>query len=245
MPEGMTDIHIHILPGVDDGSQDMEDSLLMASLALEGGVDTIIATPHGNMSEGAYLKEEEQEHTSMIREVFEEFRQEIDKRNLPLKVHLGMEIFSTPGAAAMLQQGILLPMNDRGVCMIEFGFEDSALICRRRIEEMLDIGMSPIIAHPERYTCVQRDVRTAEEWVYMGCRLQANRGSILGRFGRKPNRAVWEMLNRGMITFIGSDAHSPYSCTPYMKDVYEIISEEFSPKTAARLLGDNAREYLL
>ena len=78
----MVDIHIHILPDVDDGSHDMEDSILMASLALEGGVNTIIATPHGNMSEGIRRKAEEHEHTSLVREVYSDFCRELKKRGI-------------------------------------------------------------------------------------------------------------------------------------------------------------------
>ena len=241
----MTDMHIHILPDVDDGSEDMQDSLLMAQLALEGGVDTIICTPHGNLSEGYDRAFAEEEHTDLIRDTYEQFQTELKRRGIPLKVHLGMEIYSTPDSAELLKNGTLLTMCGGPYCLIEFGFEDPAAMCTRRIEEMLDAGFRPIIAHPERYECVQRTVKTALEWVYMGCQLQGNRGSILGRFGKRPHRAVWEMLRNDMITYIGSDAHSPYARTPYMQDVYEILSEDFSPKTAKRLLSENAEKYLL
>ena len=241
----MVDIHIHILPDVDDGSQDMEDSILMASLALEGGVNTIIATPHGNMSEGIRRKAEEHEHTSLVREVYGDFCRELKKRGIPLQVYLGMEIFSTPDSAEMLRQGFLLPMPGTNRCLIEFDFGDSADMCTRRIEEMLEAGYTPIIAHPERYTCVQKDLSLAAEWVYMGCQLQANRGSILGSFGKKPHRVAWALLQNDLLTYVGSDAHSPYSRTPYMQDVYDVISDDFSPRTAARLLYENAQDYLL
>ena len=241
----MTDIHIHILPAVDDGSEDMEDSILMAQLAVEGGVDSIIATPHGNLSEGHDRDLEEEEHTDLVRDTLEEFRAEIARRGIPLTVYPGMEIFSTPDAADLLREGTLLPMCGGPFCLMEFGFEDPAYVCKERIGEMLELGYRPIIAHPERYECVQRSLKTALDWIYMGCQLQANRGSILGRFGKKPHRTVWEMLRQDMLTYIGSDAHSPYARTPYMMDVYEILSEDFSPRMAQKLLDENAHYYLL
>lgn len=241
----MIDIHAHIIPGVDDGSPDMADSILMAELAVESGVDVIIATPHGNMSEGYDRQEQEKEHTGLIRERMRELRAEIQRRKMPLTILQGMEIFSTPDSADMLKEGILLPLNGTSHCLIEFDFEDSAQECTERIEEMLDIGFRPVIAHPERYTCIQHNISVAKQWISLGCQLQVNRGSIMGSFGRKPRRTVWEMLDQNMVTYIGSDAHSPYFRTTFMGDVYEVIADEFGNSTAEKLLKENAKEYLL
>ena len=237
----MIDIHAHIVPGVDDGSPDLEDSVLMAELAVEGGVDTIITTPHGNMSEGPARRLEEQEHTGLIRKRLEELQTELVKRNIPLRLYSGMEIFTTEDTVSLLQEGILLPMAGTDHCLIEFDFDASAAWCTRRIVEILDAGWKVIIAHPERYDCVQSDFYTAESWIAMGCQLQANRGSILGSFGREPHRAAWEMLERDFYTYVGSDAHSPYHRTTYMKDVYEVICDAFSVRKADELLEHNAR----
>ena len=242
------DIHSHILPGVDDGSPDMEDSILMAELAVEGGVDTIIATSHGNMTnltnEGS-RKTSEKEHTDLILKTLSDFREELGKRNIPLRIYPGMEIFSTPDAAKLLKEGILLPLAEGPYCLMEFDFEDPVSVCTRRIEEMLDAGFRPIIAHPERYTCVQEDPDTVREWIRLGCQLQVNRGSILGRFGEDVYQEAWRLLDDDLVTYIGSDAHSPYFRTTYMKDVYEVISEEYSSAMADRLMRGNAETFLL
>ena len=241
----MIDIHAHILPGVDDGSPDMEDSILMADLAVESGVDTIIATPHGNWSEGSSRDLQEREHTAQVRQALKSLRTELKKRSIPLRVLSGMEIYATRDMTQLLSEGILLPMLEGPYILMEFDFQDTASLCTRRIGEVLDAGWNPIIAHPERYECIQRDVHTAREWIRMGCQLQANRGSILGSFGRKPRKAVWELLRAGMITYIGSDAHSPYHRTTYMKDVYELLCDELSRHKARKLTEENAAEYLL
>ena len=241
----MIDIHAHILPGVDDGSPDMEDSILMARLALEGGVDTIIATPHGNLSEGGDIRAQEREHTREVLEVLTEFRTELQRRSIPLRVFSGMEIFATEDAAELLKDGILLPLLEGPYCLIEFDFGDSAAVCGRRITEMLEAGWRPIIAHPERYDCVQDDPYLARRWTRMGCQLQVNRGSVLGSFGREPHTAAWELLEMDLVSYIGSDAHSPYQRTTYMQDVYDVISDAFSVRRANKLLKENAANYLL
>ena len=241
----MIDIHAHILPGVDDGSPDMEDSILMAQLALEGGVDTIIATPHGNLSEDGDIRAQEREHTMAVRRALAELRMELQRRSIPLRICSGMEIFATEDAAELLKDGILLPLLEGPYCLIEFDFGDSAAVCGRRITEMLEAGWKPIIAHPERYDCVQDDPYLAKRWMRMGCQLQINRGSILGSFGREPHTAAWELLEMDLVSYIGSDAHSPYQRTTYMQDVYGVISDAFSVRRANKLLKENAAYYLL
>ena len=101
-----------------------------------------------------------------------------------------------------------------------------------------------MVAHPERYAWVQRDPRILNRWHRMGCLLQVNRGSLLGRFGRHAQRTAWELVDRGFAAAVASDAHSCRTRTPWMEDVQALLAREISPLCARTLLEDNPMKIL-
>jgi len=114
----MIDLHTHILPGLDDGSPDMEESLAMAELAVEGGVHTLVATPHSNQR-GRF-----ENYTSVkLRSAFDDFRKAVEDRNLPLRVLPGMEIFCTDDIRILIESGFLTGLNHSDYYLIEFPFD--------------------------------------------------------------------------------------------------------------------------
>lgn len=235
----MIDIHAHILPGVDDGSPDMFDSLLLAEMAVESGVDTIIATPH------SHVRRDAGEHMRRIGEAFRALRSEIAARGLPLEILPGMEIFCCADLSDRFEEGTVLSLNRTDRYLIEFPFGESAPQIRQYIETVRDRGGRPVIAHPERYICLQRDLSLAGEWIGMGCQLQMNKDSVFGAFGRKARRTALRLLKAGQYAYVASDAHSPYGRTTHMGDIREFLEKRKSSIAAQRLLERNARQYLL
>lgn len=236
----MIDIHAHILPYVDDGADDMADALLMAELAVESGVRAVIATPHSNIP-GEFKT---YEGTELQRRV-SDLQERIARRGLPLTLLCGMEIYGTEDTAGKIQSGKLISLNGSGYYLVEFGFHKDGEWITAILESIRDLGVVPVVAHPERYVCIQRDPGLALDWIDMGCQLQMNRGSIFGKFGRASFYAADELLKNDWITYVASDAHSPYQRTTYMRDIYEFLKEEFSRSRARRLLTENAEQYLL
>ncbi len=236
----MIDIHTHIIPGVDDGSPDLTDSMLMVDLALESGVDIVFATPHSHVySEGP------EEHLRHIRRNFRALRQTVREQGRPLELIQGMEIFCTDDLEELLIKHLVLPYAGTRRYLIEFPFEEKALICRRHIRTVLDAGGSPVIAHPERYACIQKLRGEAEEWVGMGCQLQINKGSVFGKFGKAAAKTAERLLKDDLVTYAASDAHSPYRRTTHMEDIEEYLTMNYSGTYARKLLEENAEKYLL
>lgn len=235
----MIDIHVHIIPNVDDGAEDMQDALLMAELAVESGVHTIAATPHCNLPIGFdnYWNPELAEH-------FQRLQTEIHKRGLPLEIWTGMEIYATEQVPELIREKKVIPINDSGRYLVEFDFYMRSDNIRRLLEKICDTGAIPIVAHPERYICVQRRPQIVMDWLDMGCQLQINRGSFFGSFGRGSFGAADELLRNSCVAYIASDAHSPYRRTTYMRDVEEFLSEEYSRKLAEKLLRENPNRFL-
>ncbi len=241
----MIDIHAHILPGLDDGAQDLIDAVLMAELAVEGGTSVLIATPHGNNERKKARPLSDKDYLEKIKQEFDRLQNELKKRELPLRLIQGMEVLCTEDTVRKLARKELVTLNGTRCILAEFDFDASGVFCRRRIEELIEAGLRPVIAHPERYACVQQKHKRAEEWADMGCLLQVNKSSLRGSFGRGEYEAGWTLIKNGAVTFVASDAHSPYYRTPFLGETREMLSCELSKRKANRLLRENAEELLL
>lgn len=236
----MIDIHTHILPGVDDGARDMEDALMMAELAVESGVHTIIATPHCNIP-GCV----ENYWGSELQNVYRNLQHEIERREIPLTLLMGMEIFATVSLPDRIRGNSFISLNHSGRYLIEFDFDMHPELMTDILGQVLEEGAFPIIAHPERYRAVQQYPELVTDWMDMGCQIQINKGSIFGKFGRAAYYAAEMLLDNDCVTYVASDAHSPYRRTTYMKDLEEYLQKEYSPKLAERVLRENPERYLL
>ena len=235
----IVDIHSHILPGVDDGSKDLTDSILMAELAVEGGTDTIVATAHSHVPWS-----NPENHIVDVLSAYRSVSSELVKRSIPLAILPGMEIWCGKDLKEGIQIGYFLGLNGTNNYLIEFDFDASAQDCRSWIRTVLELGKRPVIAHPERYTCVQDDITAARRWVEAGCLLQINKGSPFGSYGRRAAQAARDLLDERLVYCVGSDAHSPYRRTPYMGEIRELLRQEYSSRMAVKLLDENPREIL-
>ena len=229
----MIDIHSHILPAMDDGSRSIEESLQMARMAVESGVKAVTATPHCVDDR----IDEIQESIYYLKEALEEF-------HIPLKLYMGMEIFGTESTAELLQKGELCTLNSSRYPLIEFDFDSDGEEETDILQDVIQAGFRPIVAHPERYLYVQHDPYLINEWYDMGCLFQINRGSLLGRFGRGSKNIAMQLIERGFATVVASDAHYINTRTLWMADVEQFLIEEFSVETAKVLLRKNPRKLL-
>ena len=235
----MIDLHIHILPGVDDGSYSMEESLRMARMAVECGVTDMAATPHCNLPD-------DPEHlwAEDFRRVLHRFQQTLKEENIPLRMYTGMEVFGTPEVPRLLREGKLMPLAESRYLLIEFPFTDYGEEATRILGRVLEMGYRPLVAHPERYQFTQQSPQLLNLWVDMGCLLQINRGSLFGRFGGHAEALAYGLLDRGFVTCVATDAHRSTIRTPWLADVYQLIQEEYGKHAAEYLLEDNPRRIL-
>ena len=229
----MIDIHAHILPKVDDGAVSWAESLAMAELAVKSGVTAVVATPHVVLPSA-----NAEERVAEIGEKLARFQGELTEAGIPLAVYPGMEIFGTEETAWGLENGLLTTLNGSRYPLIEFPFEGYARQATRILDEVLEAGFRPVVAHPERYRYVQLDPTLLNLWTDMGCLLQVNRGSVMGRFGPAAQELGLSMVSRGFACAVASDAHASQWRTPWMSDVRALLEEEFSAETAGLLLRE-------
>lgn len=230
----MIDLHIHILPGLDDGARTVDEALEMAEMAVESGVETLVVTPHSNQT-GRF----ENYSTSELTGAYESFRQALAEEQIPLRILPGMEIFASDHMGRLIDDGLLSGLNHTDYFLVEFPFDAEPWWIGDILEELLEQGRIPLIAHPERYYGVQRYPMLIWEWLQLGCLTQVNKGSVFGYFGRSAQRTAETLLSNDLVTCMASDAHSPVARTPYMEDAREYLEEWFGERTAYRLLKGN------
>lgn len=230
----MIDIHNHLLPSIDDGPPTLDDSLDMADIAASSGVDTVILTPHCNIPD--YF---DNYYTPTLMLAFQNLQSAIRQSHIPLQVLPGMEVFTTDHISDLIRRHQLIGLNLSDYMLIEFDFAAHPHRINARLQDIRQNGIIPIVAHPERYECIQDAPYIAEAWLKSGCLLQCNKGSFLGSFGRHAEIAAHFMLEHRMISFIASDAHRATIRTPQMQEIYQYIAHEFSDDTAHHLMYDN------
>lgn len=235
----MVDIHCHIIFNVDDGSADIEESAEMASLAQSGGTDSIIATPHSNIS-GSYVNRWGSELENKIALI----NKTLEAKGFEIKVYPGQEIFCADNYLQLLRNGQLITLNNSQYPLVEFDFNEDAQSVYYKLNSLVSEGYVPIVAHPERYGFVYEDENSATRLKNMGCLLQVNKGSLKGNFGKRAYICAQRIINRYQVDFIASDAHSPYMRTPYLEEAYEYVSENYSFDYAQLIFDENPRAVL-
>ena len=230
----MIDIHSHILPGVDDGSDSMETSLEMLSMAAESGVKAIFATPHANVP-GEFRNYASESLELALREL----RREAADAEIPLKICRGMELYATDDLPELLREGLVWTMNGTRYFLTEFSFGEEPDFCLDIIERCRQFGFRPIIAHPERYYSVQEDPQIAYELCMAGAALQLNKGSLLGRFGQEAEETAELLIEHRLAAFVASDAHSSVMRTTDMAEIGGFLTTQYGGRIARLLLREN------
>ncbi len=235
----MIDIHCHILYGADDGSFSLEETVKMVKIAEQGGTRAIIATPHSNVPD-LYQNHWNTEFDLKI----ELINKALDENGIDVKVYKGQEIFCAGRFAELLFTGELITLNDSRYPLIEFDFYENSRTAYSRLSRLVAKGYVPIVAHPERYEFVSEEEDAAMKLKEIGCLLQINKGSLSGAFGREAQKVAHRLLEDSMADFVASDAHSPYMRTPFLANVRDMLSEEYSPDYARLLLNENPMHVL-
>ena len=230
----MIDIHSHILPGLDDGSGDMDKSLAMAEVALEAGITDIIATPHCNQ------KRFFENYTSKkLFDELERFKAELKAASMDINVYLGAEVFATDDIIPLYREKKLMTLNFSRYMLVEFDFYSDLAFMENTLYDLLDEGVVPILAHPERYFALQEQPDAAMIWHDEGVGIQLNRGSLFYKFGSGAYHLARSLLSSGHVSCIASDAHGSEHRTPDMTDVEELLLGNFPDATVDLLLREN------
>ena len=231
----MIDLHAHVLPGVDDGPETLEEALAMCRLAVSDGVEVMVATPH-------------QRHE--LWENGDPVALEAVRRSLELalggglRLLLGGEVRWDSELLADLDtptRGGALPLAGSHYILLEPGLDPPVLDPVELVHELGLAGWRPIISHPERIPYVAGDPGLLAALARRGALFQITAGSLTGKLGRKPQGWAEQMIERGLVQLVASDAHDAVRRPPLLGEAHSVIAKRWGAELAERLLTQNPR----
>lgn len=236
----MIDLHMHILPEVDDGAEDIEDAVEMAWSAVDSGVKVVAATSHARVS-GRYTSVRQQ--LENYRNAFYMVQEELKKRKVPLKLCPGMEILVEDGILEALREKQLLTLNGSRYPLVEFYFDASERYIYENLKELYLAGYVPVVAHPERYQCVKQNPEILSKMQKQAI-FQVNKGSLLGEFGRTVQRTADWILRHQLAQIVASDAHDSVERNADMDEIQRELEYAFGLRAATRFFYENPKRIL-
>lgn len=232
------DIHSHILPGLDDGSRSMQQSLEMLRIAEKEGIDLIIATPHNMPGKG-------QPSLRRVRECAERLQYEAELEGIQVSVLTGTEYYFREEVLESLEDEKGITMNDSEFVLVEFEPMVEKIYFWNALREVLATGYRPIVAHAERYAKIMKDKPMLVDLKKMGALIQVNAASVIGGNGRVAKKDVKWMLKQGIVDFVATDAHSNGRRAPFMRKCARYLYKRYNTEYVDALLYGNAEYYLL
>jgi tyrosine-protein phosphatase YwqE len=237
------DIHMHVLPGVDDGSESMEMSMEMLRSSYMQGVRTVFCTSHG----GVYF---DKQHSDRARKGFEELETRCAAEIPDMHLYLGAEVRMLPqyidNIIDALNHGTMPTMADSEYVLAEYanhGMTFSQM--QMTLERLKKEGYIPIIAHMERYYDLVPDIAAAKKLHDAGCYIQVNAYSLTSGETEKISSRAKALFDAGLVDFIGSDAHRTYHRPPNIRRGIRTLYENYDRDDVDRIVYRNAAELIL
>ena len=235
--EGIFDIHCHIVPGVDDGAADIEETRKLLQMEYDQGVRNIILTPHFRFQ----MFETPLEKVKKQFRLAEEAAAEISS---DLHLYLGCEFHANMEMLPMLHEKKVSTMAGSRYVLTEFSHNSEESYIRERLSAMLSSGYRPIVAHIERYQATRTDLEFVEELTEMGAYMQINADSIIGKDGFFTKRYCQKVMNNGLLHFVGSDCHNSTKRISRIGEAYDLIVKKAGKEYADQLFIKNPQEIL-
>ena len=198
----MYDLHAHILPGVDDGARNIDQTLEMARVAAQSGTRFILATPHRR-------DVTDRSSPAEVRSLIDEVNVRVKEQGTDLTLLLGMENHLDLDLPEEVTVGRALPIGNTRYILVEMPFLGTPMYVEDVLYQLQLQGLTPVLAHPERIETFQRDPELLLDLVERGMLSQITAGSTVGLFGRRVQRFTAYLLRRNLVHVVASDTHRP------------------------------------
>jgi protein-tyrosine phosphatase len=193
------DMHSHVLPGIDDGAQTVEESTVLIEAMMALGIKKIIATPH-------IMADYYRNTPQTINDALQRLNEHLQATGINIPVQAAAEHYFDEHFLKLIDNDSLMLINNKYV-LFELAFSSKPPNVVGTIQKLTDKGLIPILAHPERYPYLTLpEVEMMKNW---GCRIQLNTISLTGYYGKEVKRSAEALVDGGFIDFISSDMHHP------------------------------------
>lgn len=212
----MIDIHSHIIPCIDDGSKDVDMTLEMLAMASKSGTKNIIATPH-------YFKGYWTPHYKEVVAEVEKLNELAKNNSINIEIHPAQEVYFYDNMAEEFVEGKIGTINGSKYMLIEFPMDSFDKNIFDVLYELQIRGVTPVIAHPERYKAFINNPSEINKFIEEGYLFQLNGSSVTGLFGKDVKKTAETFLANRIYSFIGSDAHTTGKRNTHLSDALEAI----------------------
>lgn len=238
----MIDIHSHIVFDVDDGPQDWAESKALLEEAYAQGVRTIVSTSHRRKGMFETPEDEIARNFKVVKELAKEIAPD-------LRILYGAEIYYTSDILDKLENNLIPKLNGTRYALIEFSMNTPYREIHNALTNVLMMGVTPVVAHIERYHALENDEKRVKELINMGCYTQVNSSSILkpklfGDTYKFMKKRARYFLEKDLVHIVASDMHNLDSRPPYMKEAYEIVSKKYGLDKARELFMLNPEKII-
>ena len=233
----MIDVHTHILPSIDDGSKDIEETFKIISEACLAGFTDVFATSH--YIEGEY------EFNKTDREfIIEAIMQKVEEENIDIKIHVGAEGYISNELPNLIKEGVVPTLGDSRYVLFELPLRAKVMYTEEVINKLIQMKLVPVIAHPERYELIQDEPNIAIDWIEQGALLQCNYASVIGRYGMKAKETLYKLLDANAVHFLGTDNHRAGSIYTRMDDILSEYKRKIGKEKLYELSEINPRSVI-
>jgi protein-tyrosine phosphatase len=213
----MIDLHTHILPGIDDGVKTEDDAVAFARMAVDDGIETIVATPH--CKEGSYENDR-----PIVLEAVERLRDRLATEGVNVRIEPGAEVHICADLVQRIRDGRAPTLGDNGKSLLlELSLSQYPVELENLVFELKLQGIEVLFAHPERIRFFEDDPGRYEAVVRQGAYGQITTGSITGRFGETAREFSEELLRKGLVHVLASDAHNMRGRPPVLSRAIEVM----------------------
>jgi protein-tyrosine phosphatase len=198
--KGFVDIHSHLLPGIDDGAKDLEDSISLIQKMASYGIKNFITTPH-------ILGDIYPNTPEIIKNKLQEVRAELLKRNMTdITIDAAAEYMLDEQFSAIIENGEILTLKDNFV-LVEMSYFSPPINLYDILFQLQLKGYKPVLAHPERYNSYHNNFEQYHKLKTAGCLFQLNLLSLTEQYGKGVQKTAEKLLKENMYDFVGTDTH--------------------------------------
>jgi len=234
---GYLDIHSHIIPGVDDGSEDFEMSLKLIEKAYEEGVRYMVATPH-------FYPGHRNASVERIQDEYSKLAEAIKDKHPDMKLMLGNEIYYKDEVISLIEEKRIFTMNGGNYILVEFNVNLPYKTIYEAIKKFTSNGYYPIMAHIERYSCLHKREDLVDQLISTGAYMQINADTFLGGMFDQYTRFALKLFRNGKVHFLGSDCHDLERRVPVMDKAVEVLKKKVNSEVLEQVLIYNKEKFL-